>query len=172
MLRWDTAGLTDIDSNMWYTSKVSAHVLLPQMPCESEASPRRLQVTSQPHNPKTTMLPVRTATPHVAASILYSYTRTVAEALSERRNTGRWQKFYEITLFSEGAVIPFFFFAGKLQTEILKWHAVRLTGGASKNTHGTQNKFFLFVFFCFFKPTTLPTSHTISMHTFCRQIGR
>lgn len=40
-----------------------------------------------------------------------------------------------------------------------------------RKTHtGHKTNFFLLVF-CFFKPTTLPTSHTISMHTFVNKEG-
>lgn len=148
MLRWDTAGLTDIDSNMWYTSNVSAHVLLPQMPCESGASPPRLQVTSQPHNPKTTMLSIRTK--HRASRLPF-FIRTLGQQLKHFLNaeTQDDDKNSMKSLYSQRALWFHFFFAGKLQTEILKWHAVRLTGGASKNTHGTQNKFFSFAFLFF-----------------------
>lgn len=162
MLRWDTAASTDIDSNnVKYIHGVSKYAL--PRKCHTGATPPpSLQLMSPQFR---FFLIHRSAFPD-----------------AETQDDGG-KKWYEITLFWCGDSIFLFSVAVKVTDwgfSLLKRHAVRLTGGAlgGKNTHRTQSKFYL-------PPPPLPppttpvfnpqrclTSHTISMHTHCQQVGR
>lgn len=71
------------------------------------------------------------------------------------------EKLYEITLFSECAVIPFL-----QESYRLKYLSKMACSEANRWSFETQRRHKTIL------STTLPTSHTISMHTFCQQIGR
>lgn len=156
MLRWET-GLTHIDSNMWNTLKVLAHILLSRMPCNGIWSPSAGHVSvSQVRGDVTT----------TASIFIFTQKEQLAEGPLQRclnAETQDDEKLYEITLFSECAVIPFLQESYRLK--YLSKMACSEANRWSFETHRRHKTIF-------FLSTALPTLHTISMHTFCQQIGR
>lgn len=166
MLRWKTR-LTDRNSNMWYTFKVFAHTSLTN--AMQWGYDPWLQVTSQSHKsglifpPKPdkhcTSLPLL---PYISIHENLFYLNLQRGSSSQRllqnylnAETQDDEKLYEITLFSECAVIPFL-----QESYRLKYLSKMACSEANRWSFETQRGHKTII------STTLPTSHTISMHTF------
>lgn len=140
MLRWKT-GLTDTNSNMWNTLKVFAHTSSTnamQWDMIHDGRPR-LRVTKRGWSrlPETHYMTLPLL-PYIVFffSLVHTGSQRLAAVLFECRNTRRWKIIWNHFILS----VRWFHFCRKVTDRniSLKWHAVRLTGGALKHREDTE----------------------------------
>lgn len=126
------------DRYKWFIVK-SWHMLLPSLhPVQSGFADFVIFISAPTHNSQMSSA-IRQAFYSTSASEIFMRNRTKGAARLPRAETQDDEQLYEITLFSECAVIPFWQKCYRLKNWS-KWHAVRLTGGAF-NTEDTNNYF-------------------------------
>lgn len=161
--------MKDRNSNMWYTLKVFAHTSLTNA-MQWDMTAGHVSVSQVRNDRASQTRNILHVCFHIYLCELWFFFFFLhtkgAAAKSQLQNclnaeTQDDEKLYEITLFSECVVIPFL-----QESYRLKYLSKMACSEANRWSFETQRGHETSI------STTLPTSHTISMHTFCQQIGR